>query len=312
MARRLPSLNALRAFEAAARHMSFTRAADELCVTQGAVSRQVKALEAYLEVQLFRRLNRTLIITEEGQAYMGPLGKAFNIIDNATVRLANYSDEGLLNVRVLPTLAMRWLIPRLHEFQLVHPLIEVRITTSLRPGDGTRQDVDIVFGRKPDRTPEMRFDKVVDENLIVVCSPALLNGDHPLNSPRDLVHHTFLHAMTREEAWQVWLNAVGKKSIDPSTGSKFEHYYFALQAAVGGLGIAVAPWLLVKDDLEFGRLIAPFDIAVPSNDAYFLIYTEGRADVPKVKLFRDWVLQAAETERALSEESERHPKAMMS
>ena len=290
MARHLPPLNSLRAFEAAARHMSFTRAAEELYVTQGAVSRQVKTLEEYLDVQLFQRLNRSLLIAEEGQIYMGAIGKAFDIIDNATSRLQKLSDEGLLTIRLLPTFALRWLIPRLHEFQEVYPRIEVRITTSLRPGDYTREDVDIIVGRRPDKRANLRFDHIMDENLVAVCSPSLLSGDIPLGVPADLKNHTLLHAMTRENAWGVWLQAIGEEDIDPDKGLRFEHYYFTLQAAVEGLGVAMAPGPLVEDDLASKRLVAPFDVIVSSDDAYYLMYPESRAELPKVRYFREWVL----------------------
>ncbi|MBM3356410.1 MAG: transcriptional regulator GcvA [Betaproteobacteria bacterium] len=295
MPRRLPPLNALRAFEAAARHLSFTRAAHELHVSQGAVSRQVKALEDYLQVPLFKRANRSIVITEEGQAFMSALGKAFDMIDHATSRLRARSEQGLLTVRVLPTLAMRWLIPRLHKFYEVHPQIEVRITTSSRPGDFASADVDVVIGRKPDCGPGLRCDVVMREDLIVVCSPSLLSGKRPLRQPADLANKNLLHALTRPEAWRVWLEGASVGEIDPDAGLRFEHYYFAIQAAIGGLGVLAVPRPLVSEDLATGQLVAPFDISVPSDDNYYLIYPENRSDLPKLQAFRKWILTIAGT-----------------
>ena len=209
MPRRLPPLNSLRTFEVAARHLSFTRAAQELCVTQGAVSRQVKQLEDYLQIQLIKRKNRRLVLTEEGEAYMAALGQAFDVVDNATRRLRGRSDQLVLTVRLLPTLAMRWLIPRLHEFHKIHPNIQVRVTTSLRPADLSVEEFDVAIGRMPDRRPGLRCEPLMGEDIIAVCSPALLGGDHPIREFADIAHHNLLHAATRPDAWKTWLAAVG-------------------------------------------------------------------------------------------------------
>ncbi len=289
MRRRLPPLNSLRAFEVAARHLSFTRAAEELCVTQGAVSRQVKQLEDYLQLELVRRKNQTLSLTEDGEVYMSALGRAFDMLDSATRRLQGKTDQLSLGVRVLPTLAMRWLIPRLYEFHRLHPEIQVRITTSLHPGDFTIDDFDIAIGRKPEWQHGIRFDRVMPEDLIVVCSPALLAGDNPIRQPADLGKHNLLHAATRPEAWKVWLSGVGLENFN-TDGIKFEHYYYVIQAAISGLGVAVTPRPLVIDDLASGQLAAPFDVSIPTHDGYYLIYAEKRADLAKIQAFRRWIL----------------------
>lgn len=293
MPRNLPPLNALRAFEAAARYLSFTRAGEELNVTQGAVSRQVKALEEFLEVKLFRRMNRALLLTEEGQVYLPAVREALDRIDAATTRIRGRRGQGLLTVRLLPTFAMRWLIPRLHRFQDAYPGVEVRITTSLRPIDFDREDVDMAIGREQERSPGLRYDRLMPEDLIAVCSRTLLAGPTPLRAPADLARHTLLHAASRREAWRVWVNVVGLEGVDPEGGLVFEHYYFVLQAAVDGLGVAVAPRPLVADDLDAGRLVAPFDVTVSSEDAYYLVYPESRAALPNVRAFRQWILEEA-------------------
>lgn len=298
MSRRLPPLNAVRAFEAAARQLSFTRAAKDLHVTQGAVSRQVKVLEEFLEARLFKRLNRTLRLTEEGQIYFPAIAEALDRIDSVTSRILSHRDQGLLTVRLLPTFAMRWLIPRLHAFQTAHPEIEVRITTSLQPIDFKREDVDMAIGREQERYPGLHYERLMPENLIAVCSPSLLAGPTPLGRPADLGHHTLLHAASRREAWGVWANAVGVGGVNLDGGLVFEHYYFVLQAAVDGLGVAVAPRPLVADDLAGGRLVAPFDVSVPSDDAYYLVYPKTRTAPPGVRAFREWILQEAREDEA--------------
>lgn len=290
MRRRLPPLNSLRAFEAAARHLSFTRAAEELHVTSGAVSRHVKMLEDYLKVSLFKRANQSLVISEEGQAYMVALGKALDIVDAATSRLRTNSEEGFLTVRLLPTLAMGWLIPRLHDFYETYPQIEIRLTTSTRPDDDALSDVDVLIGRKMHHRHGYRHDVVIAEHLIVVCSPILLAGKDPMKQPADLSRLTLLHSSSRPEAWPMWLNAVGANSVDPEMGLRFEHYIFAIQAAIGGLGALVVPRILVEDYLASQQLVAPFDIAVPSEEHYYLIYPEHRADSPRLQAFRKWIL----------------------
>jgi LysR family glycine cleavage system transcriptional activator len=293
MARSLPPFHALRAFEAAARHLSFTRAAQELCVTHGAVSHQIKGLEAYLGVRLFRRLPQGVQLTEDGQAYFAVLREVFTTVEAATLQLQTRQGRSVLRVNALPTFTMRWLIPRLPAFSTAHAEIEVRLTTSIDPIDFDRNDVDVAIRRGTGNWPGLRADYFLDEDFFPVCSPQLLAGPHPLRVSGDLAHHTLLHTMTRREAWQLWLQAAGVQGVDAERGLVFEHFYFALQAASEGLGVAIGPRPLVASDLAEGRLVAPFAITVPSNHAYYLLCPEAMANVPKIATFRTWLLTEA-------------------
>lgn len=305
MTRRLPSLNALRAFEAAARHLSFTRAADELAVTQGAVSRQVKALETHLGLDLFHRLTRALELTDAGREYQSAMTDAFDRVEQATSRLMRRLDRQILTVSVLPTFAMRWLIPRLSGFIESNPGVEVRLITSILPIDFSREDIDVAIrvgtpsgGEGMGARIELRMtedwtnvcaDRLIGDVLIPVCSPALQCGRPPLRKPADLRRHTLLHTTTRPHAWTDWLTAAGMSGIERQDEPAFGHFFMTLQAASEGRGVAMVPEVLVAGDVAAGSLVKPFDIKAKSAGAYYFLCRKPQYDLPKIAVFREWL-----------------------
>ncbi len=292
MARRLPPLNAVRAFEAAARHLSFTRAAEELHVTQAAISHQVKALEVYLGLKLFRRLNRALVLTEDGQTYLPPVKRIFDQLYDATRRLTESEARGKLTVSALPSLAARWLVPRLGRFRAAHPDIDIRLAPATHLVDFAREDVDVAIRYGRGQYPGLRVDRLMTEDIMPVCSPALITGPQPLKEPADLKHHTLLHDEGHGE-WRTWLLAAGVEDVDPTRGTVFMDSGMLIEAAATGQGVALARGALAADDLASGRLVRPFEIKVPAEYAYYVVCPEATADQPKVAAFRDWLLKEA-------------------
>jgi LysR family glycine cleavage system transcriptional activator len=297
MTERLPPLNALRTFEAAARHLSFTKAAAELFVTQAAVSHQIKALEDHLGMPLFRRLNRALMLTDEGQALLPYVRDAFDQLADGVRRLRQGQSSGVLTISVLPSIASTWLIPRLRDFQTRHPEIEVHMTATERLVDFAREPVDAGIRYGLGHWPGLRVERLLSAEIIPVCSPTLLEGPHPLRTPDDLVHHQLLHVLNARDDWRMWLTAAGVQGVDPDRGLKFDHAALAIQAALNGMGVAMGPGPLVDRDLAAGRLVEPFDFELPSNSAYYFVAPETTADQPKIKAFCDWLRQEAAAAR---------------
>ncbi len=301
MARRLPPLNAIRAFEAAARHQSFTKAAQELFVTQAAVSHQIKALEETLGVQLFRRFNRRLVLTDAGQAYLPPLREALDGIAAATERLCTAEETGALKVSVLPSFAAKWLLPRLSRFRDRHPEIDVPVSANNALVDFSRDDVDIAIRYGYGRYPGLQVDFLMGDEIFPVCSPALRGGAHPLKDPGDLKHHTLLHdtdAVSGEsENWRGWLETAGVTGVDHTRGPGFTDSSMMLQAAIEGEGVALGRSALAGFDLEAGRLVQPFGPSLPSSFKYYVVVPPADAKRPKVRLFRDWIFEQVAAER---------------
>ncbi len=298
MQRRLPPLNSLRAFEAAARHLSFKAAAEELHVTPAAVSQQVKALEDYYGVQLFVRLTRALQLTETGQAAQPALKEGFSKLDEAASAIANHTQSGVLTVSVPPSFGAKWLVPRLDRFSAAHPDYELRIdaTDALVDFGAGGVDVGLRYGRG--LYDGLSVERLMSEVAFPVCCPALAEGDPPLRRPEDLVNHTLLHVRWKMEAesapnWRMWLRAAGVEGVDPEPGPRFSVENLALQAAIEGHGVALVSSALVAGDLKAGRLVRPFAPATTEATAfsYYLVYPPaGRAD-PKVQAFRQWILE---------------------
>lgn len=295
MSRRLPPLTALRAFEAAARHLSFTRAADELHVTQTAISHQIRALEEHLGLRLFRRQPRGLLLTEEGQGYLPAVREAFDQIAAATERLARPGSGGTLTVSVLPSFAAKWLVPRLGRLRAAQPDLDVRISADSRLADFTRDDVDVGIRMGRGVYPGMRVDRLFGEQAFPVCSPALVGGPQPLREPADLGHHVLLHG-DGPAPWSRWLELAGLTDIDATRGPVFDDDSMLIQAAIEGQGVALGRSVLVAADLAAGRLIRPFDLALPIDLVYYLVCPETTADHPKIKAFRSWLLTEAGAE----------------
>jgi LysR family glycine cleavage system transcriptional activator len=297
MKRRLPSLNALRAFEAAARHQSFTRAADELAVTQGAVSHQVKALEQQLGLPLFHRQNQRLTLTSAGQAYLPVVRDAFDRLAAGTEQLLAAEQSKRLTISVSPNFAANWLVPRIGQFVEEHPEIDLRINAALHHVDFAREDVDMGVRHGEGRWPDLHVARLCREELFPVCSPRLLEGARPLRAPADLRHHALLHLDDRQD-WQKWLEAAGVEDVDLSRGVVFNQASMAIRAAVGGQGITLARTALVALLLLEGRLVRPFRLVLPVSYAYYIVCPKATAERPKISLMRDWLLAEAATDEA--------------
>ena len=299
MPRRLPPLNALKAFEAAARHESFTRAAEELCVTQGAVSHQVKALEAELGVKLFNRERQRLVITEAGRSYLEVVRDALDQIAAGTERLLQRQSAGALTVSTSPNFAAKWLVHRLGRFAEAHPGIDLRISASLHHVDFAREDVDLAIRHGDGQAPGLHVARLCAEELVAVCSPNLRRRSG-LRQPSDLARYTLLHVNDRND-WQKWIAAAGAANVDVSRGPVLNQASMALDAAVDGQGIALARSALAAWDLIAGRLVRPFRLALPVPYAYWIVCPKVTAKLPKIVAFREWLLtEAASDTRQLT------------
>ncbi|MEQ8501437.1 MAG: transcriptional regulator GcvA [Sneathiellaceae bacterium] len=295
MARPLPPLNALKAFESAARHLSFTRAAAELNVTPAAVSHQVKALEELLEVPLFRRLTRALHLTDAGRAAMPALSQGFERLAEGVERIRDHRESKLLTISVSPSFGAMWLMPRLEGFRIRHPDIEIRIDGTDRLVDVAHGDADVAVRYGAGGYGGVRVDRLFNQLNTPVCSPALLSGAHPLRHPEDLRHHSLLHVEWKdaEASWRMWLLAAGLHNIDPTRGPRFTMEGMAVQAAIDGHGVALIGDMLVADDLAAGRLVRPFDpsLSTPLSFSFYLLSRADSGRTPKVAAFRDWLLE---------------------
>ncbi|MEO5694492.1 MAG: transcriptional regulator GcvA [Usitatibacter sp.] len=307
-------LNALRAFEAAARHLSFKNAARELHVTAGAVGHQVKLLEDHLGVPLFRRLTRALELTPEAHILLPRVQDGLDTLIDAVERLRLREDSEALTVLAPPNFAARWLVPRLSRFTSSHPNLDLHIASrpamidgrgdsDVIPIHGAREDAPLAMVRFGDgHYPGAHVDEVFSAVYVPVCSPKLLAGAHPLRRPDDLRHHTLLHDDTVLEegarpSWNDWLESVGIRGIDASRGPHFSDASLSLEAALEGMGVALAMKPLVRSEIEAGRLVVPFDISAPASYSYYLVTPEGSRGGGTVSDFRKWLLAEAEPEK---------------
>lgn len=301
MVRRHYPLNALRAFDAAARHLSFVKAADELSVTPAAVSHQVKRLEEYLGAQLFRRRPRGLLLAETGQLLAADLRNVFLGLDKAMERVQESNSSGALTVSVAPMFAVKWLLPRLQRFDELHPTIDLRVTSGLGLIDFQRDAFDAAVRLGPGRYAGLESVKLFDESVTPMCSPRLLDDSGSLQTPNDLRHHVLLHddSMTYDAeapTWDTWLEAAGAEQVDASRGPHFSQPDHGIQAAIDGAGIVLGWRYLAADDIAAGRLVAPFALHLPLGSSFWLVYPETYASRPKVTLFRDWLLKETGSE----------------
>lgn len=293
MSWRLPPLNALRTFEAAARHVSFTRAGEELHVTAGAVSRQVKALEEALGINLFDRTGRELRLTKGGQTYLITLSDLFERLDKATKQLCDAKREQQLHVYCSMTFTLRWLVPRLSSYHTLYPKRGIRLTTTpptavlLSTGD-----IDVAVRQGTGPWPDTVAHRLIDTELIPVCSPKLLDS-LPLRKIGDLQRHTLLHSLARPNDWAAWLAAAGMPDIDAQHDIRFESSSLAYQAAIEGIGCAMGQVALVFDDLMAGRLVTPFDFVLRDGGAFQLVYDSSAASNRRLVEFRDWIMAEA-------------------
>jgi LysR family glycine cleavage system transcriptional activator len=295
MSERLPPLTAIRYFDCAARFLSFTKAAQELNVTHSAISHQIRALEDTLGVPLFRRLNRSIVLTEAGQLFQKPVREAFEKLDEAT-RLVRLRDgAGPLIVSTMPSFAAKWLVPRLRSFRERYPDIDVRISATESLVDFTRDEVDLAVRYGRGHWPGLTVEKLLSESMFPVCSPKLMEGPLPLACPADLKHHHLLHDYDwRADMWTLWLEAAGVESLSAQRRALgFNYSNLMIQAAIDGLGVALSQDALVSDDLAAGRLVRPFTVTLPTEFAYYVVNPPGNARRPKIVAFRGWLFEEA-------------------
>jgi LysR family glycine cleavage system transcriptional activator len=292
MPRRLPSLNAVRAFEAAARHENFTRAAEELCVTQGAVSHQVKALEAELGLKLFNRERQRLVITEAGREYLNIVRDAFDRIALGTERLLQRQTSGILTVSTSPDFAAKWLVHRLGRFAEAFPEIELRVSATLHHVDFAREDIDLAVRHGDGQWTGLHVTRLCSEELFPVCSPRLATDARPLNQPADLLGFPLLHLDDRT-TWATWLETAGVGDAEALHGPVLNRASMVIDAAVDGQGVTLARTTLAAWDLINGRLIRPFALALPLAKSYWIVGPKASAALPKIVTFREWLLAEA-------------------
>ncbi|MCE8031961.1 MAG: transcriptional regulator GcvA [Halomonas sp.] len=287
--RHLPSLAGLQCFEAAARHLSFTRAADELSLTQSAVSKQVAQLESILEHPLFRRIRRRLHLTPEGAIYLGEARKILAQVEMSTRYMQSYGGEAdVLNVATLPTFGARWLIPRLNGFRFRHPNINLNISNRVEPFDMQQERVEVAFFFGHGAWPKAECIRLLEEEIVPVCSPQALEGMR-VEEPLALTRLVLLQSTTRPEAWHDWFDAQGQYTEHSYHGPRFDTFYMALRAAQAGCGVALVPRFLVQEEIDEGKLVVPWPFSLKSRDAYYMAYPEHMADLYKVRAFIDWI-----------------------
>ncbi len=294
--KRLPPLKSLQAFEAAGRHLSFSAAADELNVTPGAISQQIRQLEEFLEVRLFKRLNRQIVLTDAGQLFMPPIASGFEQFGHAVELLRRQQNDGPLTITSAPSFVSKWLIPRLGGFKQICPQVDVRIDTSDRLVDFEREDIDVGIRFGDGVYPELETIYLFSFDLIPVCSPKLLEQGEGLRRISDLKNHTLLHISYSQidpgfPDWSMWLKAVGADDVDASRGIFFDQTDLLYQAALDGQGVALLANVMAEPEIEAGRLVQPFAQRLPVKMHYNLVTTPQKARVPKVAAFREWLLR---------------------
>jgi LysR family glycine cleavage system transcriptional activator len=303
--RRLPPLNALRAFEAAARHLNFSRAADELSVTPGAVSQQIQNLEDYVGVALFKRTPKGLLLTDPAQIALPALREAFDRLAEAASMLTAAVDGRRLTVTVPPSFASKWLLPRLGGFETLHPEVDVWVSADNEITDFASGEVDLAIRYGSGRYAGLETIRLMHETVLPVASPGLLETQ-PIVAPADLANQVLLHDGSPDADpscpdWTMWLAARGVKGVDGSRGPRFNQSSLVIEAAVGGRGVALAKRTLAQADLDAGRLAAPLQIATAVDFAYYLVHPKTKGRLPQVKAFIGWIsAQAAAHEATLA------------
>lgn len=285
-----PSIAALQCFEAVARHLSFTRAADELCLTQGAVSKQVGQLEEMLQHLLFRRIRRRLQLTPAGQLYLGEVTKILTQIDMSSQYILSYGGETeVLKVATLPTFGARWLIPNLNGFRFDFPNIHLDIRNELEPFDLVQARADVVFFFGQQGTwPGAECIRLFGEEVVPVCAPSLLGGV-ALSEPRDVARFVLLQCISRPEAWHDWFLGQGLHSERSYHGPRFETFYMCIRAAQSGCGVALVPRFLVKEELAENKLMVAWNHPMRTTGAYYMAYAEHAIEVPKINSLVKWI-----------------------
>ena len=297
MRRKIPGIELLIAFETAARHQSFTRAAEELSLTQSAVCRQISALESYLGVSLFNRIRKRVSLSEAGQIYARQVRESLRRIEHDTLSLmAHRGEGGVLDLATIPTFAARWLIPRLGSFHTQNPEITLDLTTRAEPFmfNDTSFDAAIHYGDPvwPGAIAEYLF----GEEMIPVCCPELLQGRSEI-APEELLQMELLHQSARPDAWRQWFDAVGMRNVNAMGGARYELFSMLIVAARAGLGVALVPRFFVGDEIDSGELIVPNHSVLRSQRNYYLVYPENRAESAPLRVFCAWLLEQAKNYR---------------
>ncbi len=295
-----PGLRSLRAFDFAAQHLNFTRAADALGVTPAAISHQIKELESQLGLVLFQRTSRTMRLTREGEILHTAAHESLEVLSRALIRIKRLENRMQIRVSASPSLAAKWLVPRLDRFLSLQPGADVRIDVSHAVVDFDRDDVDLAVRFGEGRYPGLRADILFQDNVFPVCSPRIITKERPLKTPRDLLRHTLIHLDWEAQGspwpnWTMWMKASGINDFDDRTGLHFGQTSFAVQAAIDGMGVALGDSNLVADDLAAGRLVKPFELSLraPKHLAYYIITRPDTSDAPMVNAFRDWCMAEA-------------------
>jgi len=300
MIRNIPGLQALKAFDAAARHLNFTRAAQELNVTPAAISHQIKELEEQTGVSLFTRTSRSMELTREGKVLQTAVSEALAGLNKALQRIRQLENPSQLKVSTSPSIAAKWLVPRLDRFLAAVPGSDVRIDVSSTTVDFDRDDADIAIRFGKGDYPGLHVEKMFQDSVFPVCSPDLVKGRKPLREPRDLLNYPLIHLDWEGQGavwpnWRMWMQAAGVSDFIDTRGMHFSHSSLALQAAVDGHGVALGDSSLAADDIAAGRLIKPFELSLksPPEFGYYLVCTKDAANRPMVKAFRDWIAAEA-------------------
>jgi|JI10StandDraft_1071094.scaffolds.fasta_scaffold93964_5 LysR family glycine cleavage system transcriptional activator len=295
-----PGLRSIRAFDAAAQHLSFTRAADDLGVTPAAISHQIKELESQLGISLFTRTSRSMRLTREGEILHTAAHESLEVLSRALMRIKRLENRMQIRVSASPSLAAKWLVPRLDRFLSLQPGADVRVDVSHSVVDFDREDIDIAIRFGEGKYPGLRADMLFQDNVFPVCSPKIITKEKPLKTPRDLLKHTLIHLDWEAQGspwpnWKMWMKASGINDFDDRAGLHFGQTSFAVQAALDGMGVALGDSNLVADDLAAGRLVKPFELSLraPKQFAYYVITRSDTADAPMVDAFRDWCMAEA-------------------
>jgi len=299
MRRFCPSLTDLQAFEVAARHNSFTRAAQELCVTQGAISKQVKHLEEFLGVELFLRLRQGLVLTEAGQSYLKKIQTGLSQIEAATVEvIAHQGKGGTLRLTCMPTFGARWLIPRLTAFMRLRPDIRVEFLPHQQGYDFSSPELDAAVRFGDGIWPGSGADYIVGKEVVPVGSPRLLGGG--CTEANELLRYPLLHHTSALEGWREWFEQAGCDPRRAREGARFDQYALLSQAAAAGFGIALIPRCLIEDELRDGKLVVALHTTIRAREGYYLCFPEQKANLPMLQAFRAWLVE-------VSQEAEPHP-----
>ncbi|MCV6547390.1 MAG: transcriptional regulator GcvA [Cohaesibacter sp.] len=309
MLKYLPSLSALRAFEAAARHLSFTKAASELGVTQSAISRQMRAMEDLLGLRLFERTGHGLVLTEAGEVYAHKIRTKLQDIETATLELLAYRGQGgELTIACLPTFGARWLVPRLTKFTAAHPEVLIHIVTKIEQFEFMGEDIDAAFHFGEGAWPNALTDPLMPEYIVPLAHPDLLTHKNEIGLSQLLLEYPLLQASSRPNLWSHWCNVTGHHHPNPHVGPRFEHFHMVIRAAASKMGIALLPRFLVEEELASGELVPLDRLLTRSNGDYYFVYPQSKRANPNLQIFRAWIMREAITAKKELNKLEKYPQ----